>query len=86
MKMTSFAQLSAPSILLCSVLTANALHAAADAPPRISVVFVNPDNFTDVGYSEAERGSRAILLQLQRFIVETGAVSARIHALGGKDH
>jgi hypothetical protein len=49
------------------------LAASDEPPPRISVVFVEPDKFTDVGYSEGERGSRAILLQLQRFIVETAA-------------
>jgi hypothetical protein len=45
--------------------------AAAQSAPRISVVFVKPDSFTDAGYSKSERSSPAILLQLQRFIVET---------------
>lgn len=63
------------SFFLLAVLASgdNPTPSAAQSVPRVSVIFVEPDKFTDVGYSEAERGSRAILLQLQRFIVETAA-------------
>jgi hypothetical protein len=66
--------LAATTVLGCFLAAVCRSPADASEPvPRISVVFVEPDKFTDVGYSEAERGSRAILLQLQRFIVETAA-------------
>jgi hypothetical protein len=48
-----------------------ASQAEQEGTPRASVVFVNPETFTDAGYSKIERSSPAILLQLQRFIVET---------------
>jgi hypothetical protein len=70
---TSLPQLLAFVILLSGGLTANPVRAAAETPPRVSVVFVEPDKFTDLRYTEAERSSRALLLQLQRFIVETAA-------------
>ena len=73
MKVVSLAKLLALPILLCDVPAAHTVHAASDAPPRISVVFVKPDSFTDVGYVEGERGERAILLELQRFIVDTAS-------------
>jgi hypothetical protein len=73
MKIASLTRLLALSVLLGGALTEKAVDGAADAPPRVSVIFVEPDKFTDVRYSEAERGSRAILLQLQRFIVEPAA-------------
>jgi hypothetical protein len=71
MKPASF--LFAQALTLGVVLTVNAVQAAADAPSRISVVFVEPEKFTDARYSGSERGSRAILLQLQRFIVDIAA-------------
>ena len=37
------------------------------------MVFVKPDGFIDAGYSKTERSSLAIVLQLQRFIIETAA-------------
>ena len=73
MKIPSSKQVLAATILLGGLLATIPVHGAADATPRISVVFVEPDKFTDVRYSEAERGSRAILLQLQRFIIDTAA-------------
>ena len=66
-------QIMALALVLGGLLAASPVHAAADAAPRISVIFVEPDKFTDVRYSEAERGSRAILLQVQRFIIDTAA-------------
>jgi hypothetical protein len=61
------------TILLVAVIASvgNPAPTAAQSAPRVSVVFVEPDKFTDVRYSEAERSSRALLLQLQRFIVDT---------------
>ncbi|HUC98852.1 MAG TPA: DUF3016 domain-containing protein [Candidatus Polarisedimenticolaceae bacterium] len=46
-------------------------QAEQEGTSKVSVVFVNPETFTDAGYSKIERSSPAILLQLQRFIVET---------------
>jgi len=65
------------SFLLLALLAAagNPAPSTAQPAPRISVVFVEPEKFTEMRYSEAERYSPAILLQLQRFIVETGADS-----------
>jgi hypothetical protein len=65
------ARILAATISLCHLtVAARGSSAASEEPaPRTSVVFVEPDKFTDVGYFEGERGSRAILLQLQRFIV-----------------
>jgi hypothetical protein len=73
MKTPSRARVSATLILLGGLLAAMAVHGATDAAPRISVVFVEPEKFTDAGYSEGERGAPAILEPLQRFIVETAA-------------
>jgi hypothetical protein len=70
MKISSLAQLLALAVTLGSGLAAHTPHAAA-LPSRVSVVFIEPDKFTDVRYSEAERSSRALLLQLQRFVVDT---------------
>jgi hypothetical protein len=52
-------------------VSAPAAQAEPDGTSRVSVVFVKPEAFTDAGYSKTERSSPAILLQLQRFIVET---------------
>ena len=48
-----------------------ASRAEQEVTPRASVVFVKPEAFTDAGYSKMERSSPAILLQLQRYIVNT---------------
>jgi hypothetical protein len=71
MKSFLFIQILTTTILLGGLLAPVSVHAAADTPARVSVVFVQPDKFTDLRYSEAERSSRALLLQLQRFIVES---------------
>ncbi|HEY7555709.1 MAG TPA: DUF3016 domain-containing protein [Candidatus Binatia bacterium] len=63
----------ATTFLLGGLLASIPGHAASDAPARVSVVFVEPDKFTDVRYSETERSSRALLLQLQRFIMDSAA-------------
>lgn len=55
------------------VLGAAAAQAEQDGGARVSVVFVKPESFTDAGYSKTERSSPAILLQLQRFLIDTGA-------------
>ncbi len=73
MKIHLFTQFLATTILLGGLLAPIPVHAASDAPARVSVVFVEPDKFTDVRYSEGERSSRALLLQLQRFIVDSAA-------------
>ena len=75
MKIPLSTQVLAATILLGSLPAHVPSSAAADAAARVSVVFVDPEKFTDMRYSEAERYSPAILLQLQRFIVETGADS-----------
>ena len=75
MKIHLFTQVLAATILLGSLPAHIPSSAAADAAARVSVVFIEPEKFTDMRYSEAERYSPAILLQLQRFIVETGAAS-----------
>jgi hypothetical protein len=58
-------------IILVGRVDASAAQAEHDGRGRVSVVFVKPEGFTDAGYSKTERSSPAILLQLQRFIVET---------------
>jgi hypothetical protein len=65
-----------PSWFLTAMIVAAGAPAAAlepAIPARVSVVFVKPEGFTDAGYSKTERSSPAILLQLQRFIADTGA-------------
>jgi hypothetical protein len=57
--------------MLAGPVGAPAAQADQDGTGRVSVVFVKPEGFTDAGYSKTERSSPAILLQLQRFIVET---------------
>lgn len=54
------------------VIAAQAAASEPETPARVSVVFVKPEVFTDAGYSKTERSSPAILLQLQRFIADTG--------------
>jgi hypothetical protein len=64
------------SWLLTTMIVVIGVQAGASEPEtsaRVSVVFVKPEIFTDAGYSKTERSSPAILLQLQRFIVETGS-------------
>jgi DUF3016 family protein len=63
----------ATMIVFTGVLGAAAVRAEPEGSARVSVVFVKPEAFTDAGYSKTERSSPAILLQLQRFIVDTGA-------------
>jgi hypothetical protein len=62
-------------ILMTTILVIGAQAEASEpeTPARISVVFVKPEAFADAGYSKTERSSPAILLQLQRFIVDTGS-------------
>jgi hypothetical protein len=62
-------------ILMATIVVTGALAAASEpeTPARVSVVFVKPEGFTDAGYSKTERSSPAILLQLQRFILDTAA-------------
>ena len=63
------------SILIATIVVTD-VPAAASEPEtlaRVSVVFVKPEGFTDVRYSKTERNSPAILLQLQRFILDTAA-------------
>ena len=55
----------------CATSAIDRVQAASDPVSRVSVIFVTPENFTDAGYSKTERSSPAILLKLQRFIVET---------------
>jgi hypothetical protein len=66
-------QMAALALALASCATSaiDRVQAASDPVPRVSVIFVMPETFTDAGYSKTERSSPAILLQLQRFIVET---------------
>jgi len=66
-------QVLAATILLGSLSAHPSNAAPADGKARVSVVFVDPEKFTDMRYSEAERYSPTIQLQLQGFIVETGA-------------
>ena len=73
MKIPFSTHVLAATILLGSLPAHVPNSAAADATARVSVVFVDPEKFTDMRYSEAERYSPAILLQLQRYIVETAA-------------
>ncbi len=63
----------AAMIVCTAVLGAAAAHTEQGGVARVSVVFVKPESFTDAGYSKTERSSPAILLQLQRFLVDTGA-------------
>jgi hypothetical protein len=58
-------------IMLTAAVHASAAQSERDGTGRVSVVFVKPEGFIDAGYSKIERSSPAILLQLQRFIVET---------------
>lgn len=58
-------------LMLAGGLGTRTAEAATGLPSRVSVVFIEPDKFTDVRHTEAERSSRALLLQLQRFIVDT---------------
>lgn len=60
--------------LTAMIVAAGAPAAASEpeTPARVSVVFVKPEGFTDAGYAKTERSSPAILLQLQRFIADTG--------------
>jgi hypothetical protein len=58
-------------IMLGGPVAASAAQAEQDEAGRVSLVFVKPEGFTDAGYSKTERSSPAILVQLQRFIVET---------------
>jgi hypothetical protein len=60
-------------IAVMGMLGAAAAQAEPESAARISVVFVKPETFTDAGYSKIDRSSRAILLQLQRFILDAGA-------------
>jgi hypothetical protein len=51
-----------------------AAAAPMDAPaPRISVTFIEPENFTDAHRAELEPTSSGILRQLEKFLIETGA-------------
>jgi hypothetical protein len=75
MKIPFSTHVLAATILLGSLPAHVPNSAAADATARVAVDFVDPEKFTDMRYSQAERYSPAILLQLQRFIVETGADS-----------
>jgi hypothetical protein len=64
------------SWILIPTIVVNRAAAAApepENPARVSVVFVKAEGFTDAGYSKTERSSPAILLQLQRFILDTAA-------------
>jgi hypothetical protein len=58
-------------IMLAGPVSPAAAQAEQDGTSRLSVVFVKPEGFTDAGYSKTSRSSPAILLQLQRFIVDT---------------
>jgi hypothetical protein len=58
-------------IILAGPVAASAAQTEQDGTGRVSVIFVKPEGFTDAGYSKIERSSPGILLQLQRFIVET---------------
>ena len=60
-------------LMMIVVIGAQAAASEPETLARVSVVFVKPEGFTDAGYSKTERSSPAILLQLQRFIVDTGA-------------
>ena len=63
------------SWFLAAMIVAAGAPAAAsepETPARVSVVFVKPEGFTDAGYAKTERSSPAILVQLQRFIADTG--------------
>lgn len=60
-------------MVMTAVLGAPAIAAETETVARVSVAFVKPEAFTDAGYSKSERSSPAILLQLQRFIVERAA-------------
>jgi hypothetical protein len=73
MKIPFSTHVLAATILLGSLPAHVPNSAAADATARVAVDFVDPEKFTDMRYSEAERYSPAILLQLQRYIVETAA-------------
>ena len=73
MAMRSRVQGLAVLLAVCGGLSPFGARAEQDGTPRVSVVFVKPETFTDAGYSKNERSSPAILLQLQRFIVETAA-------------
>ena len=58
---------------IAGTLDAARVQAQPEIVPRVSVIFVKPEAFTDAGYSKTERSSPAILLQLQRFIFDTAA-------------
>jgi hypothetical protein len=57
MKSPLFTQFLAMMILLGGLLATIPVHATADAP-RVSVVFVEPDKFTDLRYWK-RKGARA---------------------------
>lgn len=63
------------SFLLIVVLASAGNPAAATAQlvPQVSVVFVEPEKFTDARRAELERTSTGILGELQKFIITTGA-------------
>ena len=69
MKSFAPAQAMAMTIMFAGRFSTAPLAGAIDETPRVSVVFVEPDRFTDASDSEMERSSRAILLRLERFIV-----------------
>ena len=62
-------------ILLCAAGAGLAFAAAPTAPkpaPRVSVIFVEPQNFTDVKEDSWSDNSSDLLDQIQKFMCETG--------------
>jgi hypothetical protein len=61
--------------LLCAASAGQAFAAAPTAPkpePRVSVIFVEPQKFTDVKYDSWSDNSPDLLDQIQKFMCETG--------------
>lgn len=61
--------------LLCAASAGLAFAAAPTAPkpePRVSVIFVEPQKFTDVKYDSWSDNSPDLLDQIQKFMCETG--------------
>ena len=61
--------------LLCAASAGRAFAAAPTAPkpePRVSVIFVEPQKFTDVKYDSRSDNSPDLLDQIQKFMCETG--------------
>jgi hypothetical protein len=61
--------------LLLAMLLASGCAVASSDPEqvsRVSVIFVDPERFTDVKRSNVERSSAGLLKELQKFMIETG--------------